>query len=134
MVVAVLVGLLGLVLVAGCSSSSPTPGSSGLPTVPVSALPDQARAVLGLIEAGGPFPYPQDGVTFNNREGLLPEEPTGYYREYTVPTPGETDRGARRIVTGKNGERYWTDDHYASFSEIIGAGTSTGASTDQGAR
>jgi ribonuclease T1 len=71
-----------------------------------------------LIEAGGPFPYRQDGATFQNREGLLPSEPAGYYREYTVETPGSEDRGARRIIAGKGGELYWTDDHYASFTRI----------------
>ena len=78
----------------------------------------EARATLLLIDAGGPFPYGQDGAVFQNREGLLPDRAEGHYREYTVPTPGEDDRGARRIVAGANGERYWTADHYASFAWI----------------
>ena len=93
--------------------------TSGLPTVQVAQLPVQARQTLDLIAAGGPYPYPRDGVVFQNRERLLPRKAGGYYREYTVPTPGEDDRGARRIIVGKGGEAYWTADHYASFSVIV---------------
>lgn len=93
----------------------------GLPTVPASELPLQAREVLSLIDEGGPFPYEQDGSTFSNREGLLPQEERGCYREYTVETPGERDRGARRIVTSCRGPEYWTADHYESFARITGA-------------
>lgn len=89
-----------------------------LGTVPLSALPREAKATLNLIRAGGPFPYEKDGTTFGNRERLLPPRPRGYYREYTVPTPGIHNRGARRIVTGKVGEYYWTADHYRSFQRI----------------
>ena len=85
----------------------------------VAQLPPEARQTLGLIRAGGPFPYARDGVVFNNREGLLPKRNRGYYREYTVKTPGARDRGARRIVAGANGELYYTDDHYRSFRRII---------------
>ncbi len=81
-------------------------------------LPPEAADTLELIDAGGPFPEDRDGVTFENREELLPDEPRGYYREYTVPTPGSDDRGARRIVAGDGGELYWTGDHYSSFSRI----------------
>lgn len=87
--------------------------------VRVEKLPPEARATLALIEAGGPFPYRQDGRVFHNRESLLPRKPRGYYREYTVKTPGESDRGARRIVAGRGGEYYYTDDHYRSFRRII---------------
>jgi ribonuclease T1 len=87
-------------------------------TVALSSLPAQASDTVHLIEAGGPFPYPQDGVVFNNAERRLPDEPRGYYREYTVPTPGSADRGARRIITGKNGEYYYTPDHYESFHRV----------------
>jgi ribonuclease T1 len=87
-------------------------------TVALSSLPVQASDTVHLIEAGGPFPYPQDGVVFNNAERRLPDEPRGYYREYTVPTPGSADRGARRIITGKNGEYYYTPDHYATFRRV----------------
>ena len=73
----------------------------------------------GLIGAGGPYPFPQDGAVFENRESLLPDADDGYYHEYTVETPGSADRGARRIVVGNQGEAYWTDDHYASFWRIV---------------
>lgn len=90
--------------------------------VALAALPVQARETYALIREGGPFPYERDGVTFGNREKLLPAMPRGYYREYTVRTPGVKDRGARRIVCG--GARtapdacYYTDDHYRSFRRI----------------
>ena len=87
--------------------------------VRVADLPQEARQTLALIRAGGPFPHARDGVVFGNREGLLPKRNRGYYREYTVKTPGARDRGARRIVAGANGELYYTDDHYRSFKRII---------------
>lgn len=88
-------------------------GDAGLPAF----LPPEAGATLALIARDGPFPHPQDGSVFGNREGLLPRQPRGYYREYTVATPGLGHRGARRIVTGGKPPReyYYTDDHYASF-------------------
>ena len=82
-------------------------------------LPREARETLALIHARGPFPYQQDGRTFANREKQLPARPRGYYREYTVKTPGARDRGARRIVAGANGEYYYTDDHYRTFRRIL---------------
>lgn len=82
-------------------------------------LPPEARATLALIRAGGPFPYARDGVVFGNREARLPKRVRGYYREYTVPTPGRHDRGPRRIVAGRSGELYYTDDHYRTFRRII---------------
>jgi len=92
----------------------------------LAALPREAEATLALIKAGGPFPYTRDGSTFGNREKILPARTRGYYREYTVPTPGARDRGARRIVAGagaagdvrKSGEYYYSDDHYNSFRRI----------------
>jgi ribonuclease T1 len=87
--------------------------------IPVGQLPAQARQTLALIKAGGPFPYSQDGRTFQNREKRLPRQERGYYREYTVKTPGAKDRGARRIVAGRGGEYYYTADHYRSFRRII---------------
>lgn len=96
-----------------------TDPASGLPYVAAGDLPPEARQVLALIDAGGPFDYDQDGGTFGNYEGLLPDEPGGYYAEYTVETPGSDDRDARRIIAGDDGERYWTDDHYASFSTVV---------------
>lgn len=85
----------------------------------IGALPAEVRQTLALVKAGGPFPYPQDGKTFQNRERRLPQREPGYYREYTVKTPGAHDRGARRIVAGRGGEYYYTDDHYRSFRRII---------------
>lgn len=87
------------------------------------ALPVEATGTLRRIRAGGPFHYRQDGAVFHNRERLLPQRPTGYYREYTVDTPGERDRGARRIVTGGRPpvEFFYTADHYRSFRRIDAA-------------
>ncbi|WP_137891774.1 ribonuclease [Ramlibacter sp. 2FC] len=92
-------------------------------TVVVAALPPQGRETYRLIHAGGPFPYSKDGTVFGNRERLLPSRQRGYYREYTVKTPGSRDRGARRIVCGGPARTpdacYYTSDHYASFSRIV---------------
>ena len=87
--------------------------------VSLKQLPPEARQTLALIKAGGPFPYSKDGTVFGNREGLLPKQKRGYYREYTVKTPGSRDRGARRIVAGGAGELYYTEDHYRTFQRII---------------
>lgn len=87
--------------------------------IAVQDLPPEARQTLALIKSGGPFPYARDGMVFNNRESLLPKRSRGYYREYTVKTPGAKDRGARRIVAGRAGEFYYTHDHYRSFRRII---------------
>lgn len=86
-------------------------------------LPPEAQETLRLIRAGGPFPYDRDGVVFGNFEGRLPKQRRGYYREFTVPTPGLSHRGARRIVTGADPPRefWYTDDHYESFRRIGGA-------------
>ncbi|MBW8823658.1 MAG: ribonuclease [Xanthomonadales bacterium] len=83
-------------------------------------LPPEARDTLRLIAQGGPFPYRQDGVVFGNREGHLPDQPYGYYHEYTVVTPGAPTRGTRRIITGGTPPQVWyyTDDHYRSFRRI----------------
>jgi ribonuclease T1 len=94
------------------------PNVSGLPTVRESQLPAEGRRTLTLIRQGGPYPYPRDGVTFGNFERILPRKAGGYYKEYTVPTPGESDRGARRIVAGQAGDKYYTADHYESFKFI----------------
>ncbi|PNI08580.1 ribonuclease [Arthrobacter sp. AFG7.2] len=91
---------------------------SGLPEIRESALPAEGRRILELIRAGGPYRYSQDDQTFGNFERILPRRDRGYYREYTVPTPGESDRGARRIVAGTGGDKYYTDDHYESFRFI----------------
>jgi ribonuclease T1 len=95
-----------------------------VPPVALAALPLQARQTHDLILRGGPFPYRKDGTTFFNRERLLPLQPRGHYREYTVRTPGSPDRGARRIVCGGEPPTrpevcYYTADHYASFTRIV---------------
>jgi ribonuclease T1 len=89
---------------------------TGPPTYPA-FLPREAHAVLDAIARGGPHEYRQDGGVFQNRERQLPAQPRGYYREYTVDTPGSDDRGPRRIVTGGQPpmEYWYTDDHYRSF-------------------
>lgn len=101
--------------------------SGEIASVALADLPRQASETLALIKHGGPFPYPRkDGSVFGNFERALPQQPRGYYREYTVPTPGERDRGARRIIAGsgrgndvaRSGEYYYTDDHYRSFRRI----------------
>ncbi|MCC4618828.1 ribonuclease [Xanthomonas cassavae CFBP 4642] len=85
-------------------------------------LPIEAMATIVLIQRGGPFPYPQDGSVFGNREHRLPERPRGYYHEYTVDTPGSADRGARRIVTGGTPPQTWyySNDHYQTFKSFQG--------------
>lgn len=90
-----------------------------LPIIAFADLPRQAQDTIRLIDQGGPFPYRQDGTVFQNRERLLPGRSSGYYREYTVVTPGESDRGARRIIAGAGGELYYTADHYASFKRVV---------------
>lgn len=92
---------------------------SDLPEVRESALPAEGRRTIALIRAGGPYSYRQDDQTFGNFERILPRRDRGYYREYTVPTPDEPDRGARRIVAGDGGEKYYTDDHYETFRFIV---------------
>jgi ribonuclease T1 len=92
-------------------------------TVSAASLPVEARAVERAIHRGGPFAFPKDGIVFANRERLLPAQWRGFYREYTVPTPGARDRGGRRIVCGGPEPRaplacYYTADHYASFRRI----------------
>lgn len=100
------------------------PASSSSATVSVAELPRQGRETYELIRQGGPFPYDKDGTVFGNRERLLPIEKRGYWREYTVKTPGSRDRGARRIVCGGPPRTpdacYYTADHYASFRKIVG--------------
>lgn len=105
------------------SPADPATEASGqvagdIDVVAAADLPAEARDTLALIDSGGPFPYEQDGATFGNFERLLPEQPRGYYTEYTVDTPGSDDRGARRIVAGDGGDFYYTGDHYASFRRI----------------
>jgi ribonuclease T1 len=93
--------------------------------VALAALPPEAQQTESLIRSGGPFPYAKDGSVFGNREMLLPRHSRGYYREYTVPTPGSRGRGGRRIVCGgaeaaRPQACYYSADHYASFKRIVG--------------
>ncbi len=107
------------VLVAALSLALPPAFARGpVGEIPVAQLPKEARETLALIKKGGPYPYKQDDSVFGNREGLLPQQPRGSYREYTVKTPGARDRGARRIIAAKGIEFYYTDDHYNSFRRI----------------
>lgn len=88
-------------------------------TVGLADVPPEVLTTLQLIAAGGPYPYTQDGSTFQNREGHLPARATGFYREFTVETPGSPDRGARRLVVGDDEAVYYTDDHYDSFRFLV---------------
>lgn len=135
---ALVVPLVALVLAACGAAATGTPGSSlaapgqgsgaalapsapttDLPTVAIAKLPAQAVDTLRLIASDGPYPYAKDGATFSNREGILPRHPSGWYREFTVVTPGSADRGARRIIAGQDGSRFYTSDHYSSFREVV---------------
>lgn len=118
--------LLLIALLAG-NAAAEAPRTRAIVPVAVAELPREARDTLALIKRGGPYPYRKDGSVFGNHERRLPARPRGHYREYTVPTPGARDRGARRIVAGAgeraeargSGEYYYTDDHYRSFRRII---------------
>lgn len=117
--------LLVAFLVGNAAADAPLAPTTG--SISLADLPREARDTLGLIKRGGPFPYRKDGSIFGNYERRLPVRPRGYYREYTVPTPGARDRGARRIVAGEDnrtnahspGEYYYTDNHYRSFRRIV---------------
>lgn len=95
---------------------------TNLPVISARDLPIEARKTLELIKQGGPFPYVKDGAVFGNYEKVLPRQKRGYYREFTVRTPGARNRGASRIIAGgdpvSSGEYYYTDDHYVTFSRI----------------
>ena len=123
---ALAVGLTGLLLVSSLGLVQAKGPISGGPIEPITSrqLPSQGQDMMALIYQGGPFRHDKDGAVFGNRERILPSHPRGHYREYTVRTPGERSRGARRIVCG--GSRplapeacYYTDDHYASFRKIV---------------
>ncbi|WP_377323251.1 ribonuclease domain-containing protein [Pimelobacter simplex] len=104
---------------ASAPASMPRADEDGIPYVALDSLPREAATTVRLIDDGGPFPYAgKDGSTFGNFEGLLPRRSSGYYAEYTVPTPGASNRGARRIIAGDGGQLYWTADHYESFERI----------------
>ena len=120
-----LLSILAASLVAA-GHSRPDDGIQAIQAIQAAALPGEARETLALIKRSGPFPYRQDGSVFGNYEQRLPVRSRGYYREYTVPTRGARDRGARRIVAGRggtgdvstSGEYYYTDDHYRSFRKL----------------
>jgi len=114
------VGVAGLLSISAVYARESAPA---LPPVARAALPAEAQSVESAIRRGGPFAYSKDGIVFANRERLLPEQPRGFYREYTVPTPGAHDRGARRIVCGGPQPAapvtcYYTANHYSSFHRI----------------
>ena len=114
------VGVAGLLSISAVQAREQAPA---LPPVAVAGLPVEAQSVEIAIRRGGPFAFAKDGIVFANRERLLPEQPRGFYREYTVPTPGAHDRGARRIVCGGPHPTapvacYYTANHYSSFHRI----------------
>lgn len=120
--------LAALALAAGLAAAAPFSAALAADTM-LSDLPKEGRTTHALILKGGPYPYPKDGVTFGNFENNLPRQKRGYYREFTVPTPGAKNRGARRIVCGaesrdwnKNAPAacWYTGDHYQSFQKIKG--------------
>jgi ribonuclease T1 len=118
-----LAAALGAGLVAGGAVQAKAPPAAAAGSVALADLPAEAQTTHRLILAGGPFPFRKDGIVFGNREGRLQSQPRGYYHEYTVPTPGARDRGARRIVCGGQPKTqpkacFYTDDHYASFRRI----------------
>lgn len=114
----------------GASGADSTPTTSGPSSarasrtsqaggvVSVDDLPAQARETIALIDAGGPYPYSRDGIVFGNFEHQLPAQARGWYHEYTVKTPGASSRGTRRIIVGKDGAMYYTDDHYRTFRKV----------------
>ena len=109
-------------LVAGVASALARTTPESLPEVALAELPKEAQAVYRLIRKGGPFGYDRDGIVFGNREQMLPGKPRGYYKEYTVRTPGAASRGTRRLICGGPATTpdacYYTDDHYRSFRRI----------------
>lgn len=113
-----LIGILSAILL---SFAAQARNDKPLDTVAYRDLPVEAHKTLSLIRAGGPYPFAKDGTIFSNRERRLPMKPRGYYREYTVITPGLNHRGARRIVAGGSTEFYFTADHYETFRLIVGA-------------
>ena len=118
-------GVAGGPLVSGAQArDAAEPAAQVQASAPLDRLPAEAQDTYRRVLEGGPFPYAKDGITFGNRERLLPSKRRGYYREYTVKTPGARDRGARRIVCGgavapSPDTCYYTDDHYASFRRIV---------------
>ena len=108
-----LAGTLGAV--AQKTDAPPAKAGAAITDIPAAELPKEAKDTIALIRKGGPYPYAKDHAVFGNREARLPKQKYGYYHEYTVKTPGERTRGARRIVAGRGGEFYYSADHYNSF-------------------
>jgi ribonuclease T1 len=114
------VGVAALLSIGSVQAREQAPAPAPLA---ITQLPAEAQSVERAIRSGGPFAFSKDGIVFANREGLLPAERRGFYREYTVATPGARDRGGRRIVCGGASPTaplacYYTADHYASFRQI----------------
>lgn len=116
-------GLIAALLVVSVGEAAARGPVEAPPVIGRAEVPAEVRDTERLVLSGGPFPFPKDGTTFGNRERLLPPNARGYYREYTVPTPGARNRGARRLVCGGVQPRlpdacYYTADHYASFKRL----------------
>ena len=110
----IVVGVIVIGFLSQTGGEGPPPADVGTSV----GLPPEVAETVELIRQGGPFPYSRDGSVFMSREGRLPEHERGYWHEYTVPTPGESDRGARRIVAGRGGELYYTADHYRTVVRL----------------
>ena len=120
----VVLAMAMLLAPAGAAVREEAPGTqqrvqASLADIPIRALPPEALEALNLIQRGGPYAFDRDGIVFGNFEKRLPIKERGYYHEFTVRTPGVKHRGARRIVTGRGGERYYSDDHYSTFKRIV---------------
>lgn len=110
--------LLGLLAAGGAQGLWSQPKGYDLQVAHIAGLPPEVRQTVERIRRGGPFPYPRDGIEFQNRENRLPVQPRNYYHEYTVATPGLRTRGARRVISGRGGEYFYTPDHYRTFWRI----------------
>jgi ribonuclease T1 len=117
-----LLAIMQLAMQASAHARKSTDPITSVAEVKLASLPVEAQTTVSLIRSGGPFPYPKDGVVFGNRENILPRQARGFYTEYTVKTPGERSRGARRVVVGgeprSSAELYYSDDHYQTFKRI----------------
>lgn len=110
--------VLALAALAGAAPPAIAQRLDAAVEVAAAQLPAEARQTIALIRKGGPYPYARDGTVFANREGRLPRQKRGYYKEFTVKTPGERTRGARRIISGSAGDLWYTDDHYNTFRRV----------------
>jgi ribonuclease T1 len=117
-VAAIVASTVGCIAPSAALARDEDNSAAAIRDIPVATLPREARETLQAIKRGGPFAFERDGVVFGNYERRLPQRNRGYYREYTVPTPGVKSRGARRIVSGAGAEYYYSDDHYRTFKRI----------------